>query len=195
MKDFNKLVKELDVVLKKFNPINYNKLQVPIEQKTLKILLNNIFVNDEDIFNLFCWRNGIDESQSPVTIFKSQSRMLPIQEIVQLYEEKLFEEFTGMPNMIPLFLGFDTDWFLYNNNAGANHGKIHLYSVPLLSIDNPAPYYDSMSSMLQTNIVCYEEKAIFLNGKTNEIEEDIDAIVEIYKRINPISNFYNREDW
>jgi hypothetical protein len=195
MKSFSELLNEFNITLQKFNTLNYNKLRIALPSDKIDTLLKKIPILDEAVYDLYKWKNGVEKVYSLPMIFDFQSAMLSIQEMMELYEAKTFERWTEMNGLIPLFRSSEGECFLYNNNEGENYKKIHLYSVPLLSITEPAPYYDSLYTMFQTHIAYYEKRGFFFNPATNCIDEDIDLMVKIYEEFNPICDFYNQESW
>jgi hypothetical protein len=81
---------------------------------------------------------------------------------------------------------------LFNKNFGENYGKLHLYSVPLLSIETPYPYYDSISTMFETTIQQYKKGGLVYDKEKKYLFSNTEVNIEIYKKLNPLSDFYNQ---
>jgi hypothetical protein len=193
MKKFEITLNNFTNVLQKYNPVNYDHLQLPLPDKMIAEYLNTIGVKDEYVFTLYKWKNGVPDDFYNSMIFEFECTMLSLQEVKKCIEVYKVPS-PSQEGLIPLFSCGNDEYLLFNNNAGADYGKIHLFSVSLLSIDPAYAYYDSLQSMFETTIHLYETGGLSYDDKTNFLGNNIDISVNIYKRLNPISNFYETKD-
>lgn len=153
------LTQRLDALLREYNPVNYHKLQPPLPDDEIKSYLQKIGIDDENIFTFYKWKNGVspdEETRAMLFDFKLYSLSL---ENVLKYKKLYADDFDE--DHIMLFASpFDT-MFLFNMNCGEDYGKLHIHSVPLLSIEDPYSYYDTVETMLATNIRIYESGGFF----------------------------------
>jgi hypothetical protein len=193
MKKFEIILNNFTNVLQKYNPINYDYLQSPLPDKMIAEYLNTIGVKDEDVFSLYKWKNGVPDDFYNSMIFEFECTMLSLQEVKKCIEVYKVPSPT-QEGLIPLFSCGNDEYLLFNNNAGADYGKIYLFSVSILSIDPVYAYYDSLQSMFETTVQLYEVGGLHYDDKTNFLGSNIDISVNIYKQLNPISNFYETKD-
>ena len=192
MGKFKMLLEEFDNVLKEFNQFNYNQLQPPLADKEIERYLKSIDIEDEDVFSLYKWKNGIANGTGNSMIFKFETTMLSLENVVKFKNSNNLE--IENPNGFIMLFDNEEDCFLFNTNRGKDYGKLHLYSVPLLSIENPLPYFDSLSTMFETTILQYKKKALVYNIEEKFLDSNNDIGIEIYQSLNPLSDFYNNDD-
>ena len=53
MKNFSSLLKDLDEILKKYNPVNYNLLMPPLPKNEMNMFLEKLGIDDENVRLLF----------------------------------------------------------------------------------------------------------------------------------------------
>jgi hypothetical protein len=191
--NFENILKEFDTVLKQYNLTSYSKLQPPLSNEDRGAIFNSLEIIDNDIQSLYKWKNGVvDDTSAPILSFECS--MLSLESLIGYNKEGYLINEINTPGLLMLFDNQE-DGFLFNTNAGEDYGRIHLYCVSLLSIQNPRPYFDSLSSMLLTTIEQYQRKGLLFDETNNILSRDIDISVEVYNKYNPISNHYGREGW
>lgn len=182
---------EFEAVLKQYNPEGLESLEAPLLQKERESLFHELGVNDSDLREIFSWRNGCAEDKVEYTpMFEFSMVLCKLEDIVKYKKENIF----GVTEIDSLLLVFanQEEGFLFNYKKSEDYGRIHLYSVPLLSIDEPLPYYDSLTSMIKTHIEYYRLGILSYRQLNSYLEMDIDAGFDIYNKYNPISRFFDR---
>jgi hypothetical protein len=182
------LIAQLDATLRKHNLNNYAKLQAPLPEDEIAAYFERLGIDDADLRALYGWKNGFDFSHGIATtdkVFKfGMLRSLEQVEASLSYQ---------MPEEAGFIAIVSDDWgdsLSYNNHTGPDHGKIHLFSVSLLSIDPPYSLYDSVAAMLQTTIEAYSKGALKYDEKEDWLNEDIDLYHKIAKKLNKKSEYW-----
>ncbi len=184
MKNFEALLHDFEEILKKYNKVSYNKLQPALAEADIRILLQKVGIDDENVYTLYKWRNGVETSNlSDSMIFQFACSMLSLDEVNYYYKNNLPEH--DEDGLVTLFESPYGEVFLFNTNKGGDYGKIHLYSVSLLLIENPRTYYDSLSTMIETTINLYLKSGLIYDEKENFLDEDTAINIEIYEQYNP----------
>jgi len=192
MQNFKAVLEEFDETLKQYNKYNYDKLQPPLPNKEIKQLLTSIGIENDDVHALYQWKNGVSDEAGLSMIFSFESTMLSLKNVVNLKDNNNL----GFENIDGLVMLFDNaeDCLLFNSNSGEDYGKLHLYSVSFLSIENPYPYFDSLISMFETTIHQYQKGGLIFDTDLNFLKSNTEINIEIYRKFNPLSDFYNSEN-
>jgi hypothetical protein len=167
-------------------------LEAPLPKSTRDSLFTELGFYDQDLYDLYSWKNGCDFGNLTNTIFTFSTTLLKLETVVE-YKNRFPGNYLNFETLSVIFAN-EEDGFLFNSEEGEDYGKIHLYSVPMLSIDEPSPYFDSLESMLQTTIVMYKEKALYYDSKSIFLEENVKLEIEIYKRYNPKCRYYDANE-
>jgi hypothetical protein len=192
MNAFKILLEKFDAILREYNPVNYEKLQEPLSRAEIERYLNCAKIEDEDFRLLLTWKNGFDFSHATCLdsrIFKSGA-LLSLEDITGM--TKASKEIWAS-SFIPLITDGSGDFILFNNNKDAGYGKLHLYSVGLLFIEDPISCYDSIYSMVETTIAAYEQGIILYNEADDWLETDIGAYWDMAKKYNKSSEYWKLE--
>lgn len=189
--NFESLIIKFEETLKKYNPRNYEKLQPPLPDGQINYYLDKLHLNYPEMKLLFGWKNGVNLSKG---IYKSDmifdmGTLLSLEDMVLSSEEFPHEN----PHLIPLARDIAGDGLLINNEAGKDYGRIYLYSVALLSIDDPSSCYDSIFSLLKTTIGAYETEALKYDYEEDYLDMDTTKFWEIAKELNPQSDWWKLE--
>lgn len=189
MNSFKVLLKKFDSVVKKHNPVNYEKLQKPLYENTISDYLKGLDINDETFRLLFKWKNGFDftHGDDPRNQIFDFGALLSLERILKL--EKLGLDI-WKKTFVPIISSGDGDYILFNNKRGENYGKLHLYSAALLFIENPISYYDSIYTMIETTIEAYEKKILVYDPKNNWLNDNVKDFHTLAKRINKRSDYW-----
>lgn len=185
------LLRELESLLVTKNELGFNALKVPLPEKQRKSLIDSLDFFDQALYDLYSWRDGCSSGNLSKPIFDFDTTLFALQDVVKYKSECPFGPFSS--KKLLLIFASEEDGLLFNHQEGFEYGKIHLYSVPMLSIENPKPYYDSLLTMLQTTIAFYENDIFTYNVKTNFIEKDMDKGIDIYNRYNPLCRYYDND--
>ena len=139
----------------------------------------------DELIELYQWRNGLGFKDIPVgrLIFGIEGVFYPLQESL-----KIFNEF-GEADWIKYFPVFSDDAFLIQLNKEAkDYGRICIHS-PALIINEPQSYFDSLSTMIETCIICFRNG--FFSYDTNGFfEQDYDKSLEVARNLNPNSDYW-----
>lgn len=192
MKSLDILLEEFDHTLKKFNEVNYNKLQEPLADSIIAKHLINLEMVDENFRFLYKWKNGIRAKYGAALnddIFKFGA-LLSLEHVEDHYSHAMESEIWSK-KFIPIVNDGDSAHLLFNNERGSDYGKIYLYCVPMLYIDDPISYYDSIYSMIETTSLAYKERAMVYNASLDCLDIDSEKFHSIGENLNPNSAFWN----
>ena len=189
MNSFKLLLEKFDVTLRKYNLDNYKKLQPPLPENEIDNYLNELGVKNENFKLLFRWTNGFDCSQGEKTRSKIFDRgaLLSLEYITELTNDDID---IWKKTFVPLVSTGDGDYLLFNNKKGKDYGKLHLYSVAALFIDNPVSFYDSIYAMIETTIKAYEKKILVYDANENWLDENFEEFHKLGKKYNKLSDFW-----
>jgi hypothetical protein len=192
MEPFNVLLARLDSVLKKFNPVNYERLYPPLPPERLSAVFGQLECDDEDMRTLFSWKGGFDPELNPkqrCMIFDFNSYLCSPDSMVYLLEDNEDDPRWVGP-YLPLLRDDTGQFLIFNNTPGKEHGKIHLYSSSLGFIDEPISYYDSIPAMIETTIQAYEQGALVYDDAKDWLRKDRQKLAGISKAINRQSEYW-----
>lgn len=182
------LIEKFDITLRQYNPKNYAKLQPPLSNGEIDSYFERLEINHPDLHLLYEWKSGFDFSNGIGTnefIFEF-GMLCPLNEVEDFLEVQMPEH----NKFLAIVSDIAGDCFYFNNNQGPDYGKIHLYSVSMLSIDPPYSYYDSVSAMLETTIEGYESKALWYNDSDETLDIDFNLYYKIARKINKKCEFW-----
>jgi hypothetical protein len=190
MNSFKRLLLQLDEALQKYNPFNYKKLQDPLPSREIDEYMNKLEVDDENFKMLYAWKNGVKARYGAG--MRDQIFDFGALVSVQYLLEDSLETQTNpwTKNFIPIIINGDGAALLFNNENGENFGKLHLYCVPLLFIEEPISYYDSIEAMIITTLESYEKKILHYDERENWLNENIDEFYKLAANYNPNSDYW-----
>ena len=146
----------------------------------------------EEVYDLFIWKNGI-QHQGINSI--AQLLLFPVgipftlAEAAHDYDLLSVTKQFFSPNYFPLFYGDNDDILLIDLDRDSDtYKKICLYSAALMGEGDPITMFDSFSSMLETALVCYDQKAFWINYDRLEVNND--AHYRIGSDLNPNSEYW-----
>lgn len=183
MESFKELINKFDFTLRKYNPVNYKKLQVSLTNREIDLYLNKLQIENGYFKNLFEWKNGFDLKKSlhsPLEIFDFGA-LLPLETILNFEVNNSWNL-----KLVPLISSGDGDYILYNKE----NGQLHLFSAALLLIDEPISYYDSIYTMIKSTIKAYEIKVFNFNKKNNWLDVNFGEFHKIASELNPKSQYW-----
>jgi len=139
----------------------------------------------EELIDIYEWKNGVQYENVPTgkLRFGVQGVFYPLKESLEIYELSK-EEF---PMYFPLF---SDDTYLVNLDRNSEgFGIVYIYCPPL-QILTPKSCFDSITSMIDTQIACFAE-GIYSYDDEDFFSEDIDRAFEISKKMNPLCEYWS----
>jgi len=188
MESFKEILENFDKTLRTYNPNNYSILQPPLPNQEIDRLLDELRLNHPDIKELFKWKNGAATSNglSKKDDIFGFGILFPLESILDWTRHYPRDN----PRHITIIGDWNGDALLFNNEEGEDYGKIHLFSVSLLSIDDPYSYYDSPYSMLETTIRAYETGIFEYIDEEARLKRDKKRFRLLAKSLNPGSSYW-----
>ncbi len=193
MRELNKLIKEFEATLKKYNLLNYEKLYNPLPEENLNNYLNQLGINDTRFKELFQWRNGFDIDINPNNICQifEMDTFLSLETIARKMavneNYKLWAAF-----FIPLMANSTGEYILFNSNFNSSsYGQLYLYSESLL-IFEPVSCYDSISSLINITIVAYKEGIFKYDPIDDWLDINILKYNELARRLNKDAKYWTQ---
>jgi hypothetical protein len=176
MEPFEILLREFDAVLRKYNPSNYAKLQDPLPDEQIEEFMKANGITEEAFRMLYQWKNGINYLKSPRCFITDEGAFISIESIARFIKQPA-EDSSWKSSFIPLMMDNDGAALLFNNEKGEDYGRIHLFSVAALHIDEPISIYDSIETMVQTYVDAYKQGDFVYSAEYG----DLDIEDEYYK--------------
>lgn len=195
MPSMTKIFTLFDHTLKKYNRTNYARLSDPLSNEEMISYIEKIQVTNDDFKSFYTWKNGFDYMKNPSVdcqIFDFGAP-LPLQEMVATIIADKAENHQWNDQFIPLITETTGQYLMFNNCPGDDYGKIHLYSPSLLYVDDPISYYDSIQTMIQTMIVCYENGIVFYNKAEDWLEINFEGYWNLGTQYNPRSDYWKKK--
>jgi hypothetical protein len=189
MLEFKKILEKFDKTLQKYNPQNYAKLQPPLPTQEIDIFLDKLNLTHPDFRMLYEWKNGVDLSgglaaKDDIFGFGVLFPLASVLDFVEKYPHK-------NPHMISMIGDINGNGLLFNNDRqSVDYGKIFVFSVSLLSIDDPYSYYDSLSAMLETLTKAYQTGIYKYDDFDDSLEIDGHRFWDMAKKLNPGSTYW-----
>ncbi len=192
MASFQSLLQVFDVTLQKYNPINYAALKPPLPKKEVEVYMESWGVKDKNLKDLLCWKNGFDFRGRIQNCIFEWGALLSVEKMnhyIKDYDTEPEVTVDGKRIFICITENGSGDALLYSLQK-EKYGKIHLFSVALLYIQEPISYYDSLSSMIATEIEAYEKGAYKWNSENGWLDIDTTKFFSIAKALNPQSDYW-----
>jgi len=187
------LLNTLEQTLQTVHPGIVQKLNEGLSKTEIdKVAASAQVTFTDEVYDLFTWKNGIQH-----TDFRSTGQLLlfpkgspfTLLEAAHDYDLLSITKHFFEPNYFPLFCGGDENILLIDLDEDSNTYKtISLYSPPLLGNTSPMTIYDSFSSMLETAIAGYAQKAFWIDQDSLQVNND--AYYDIASNLNPISQYW-----
>jgi len=182
------LLAELDTVLRKYNIVEYTKLQPPLPDEEIDKYFEEFGIEDEDLKALYQWKDGEQAD--------SYSKLMKNGGIQSLQEVKKYLSFDKLydTDLLEIISDNGEEALLFNKREGPHYGKLYFYSVPCLYIEHPISYFDSINAMLRTTIEAYKEGAYQYDDKARWLNIDRSKFATIAKKININSRYWTKHD-
>jgi len=179
------ILKKLEKFFTDQHSIGFAQLQDGISQVEIeeRIAPFNLSFPPE-VFELFKWKNGIKESSDETIV---DSLLFPwgimesMDRLVDVYKSFTSEGYFSK-EYFPLFTSGGGDYILVNCNKDDDFYRyVYWHSLALYGTELDARY-DSLSTLLQCVLECFEAGAYYFEGGALEIKEDLaDSILEKYQ--------------
>jgi len=193
----NKL-EEVFIVLNNYNLPVVKLLQEPLSKTEIEKSVNKIQVKlHEDILNLYQWKNGVDDSWE---FFLSSSWIFPgagfysLKRTIEVYHEFAGSDEFWTNSKFMVFESGAGDMLIMECDVNSNYyGMIYQYNLGATNYEVMITKYDSLTSLLDTIIKCYNEKIYSIDPLkgVNRINYDFYLReVEISKEYNPKSEYW-----
>lgn len=186
---FKKLLLELEHTLYSKNLKGLEALESPQPKVNRDNLFRELGFFNQDLYDLYSWKNGCSFGNLSNPIFTFSTTLLKLEEVVK-FKNRYPDDELNFENLLLIFAN-EEEGLLFNTEEGQNYGRLHLYSVPMLSINEPVCYYDSLLSMLQTTIAMYKDNAFWYDYNSSFLNTNVDQSIEIYKMYNPKCKYYD----
>jgi hypothetical protein len=179
------LLNSLDQILLEKHPLWAEGAKPGLtEQEVREYLQSEALPEKEELVQFYMWHNGVDLMQPELDITKFGS-FIGMEDALRVYRYFIEEEANPWAKqMFPL--SWD-DSLLF----GLNDGVIYLYAPSLLVIE-PESVYDSMETLLITQITLLEQ-GVIRYSKKGEDKVDFKKMSEISKQINPNSIYWKKD--
>ena len=193
MGNFKSLLAEFEGVLKKYNPENFSRLEGPLPEPEINGYLKTIGINDDDFNTLYQWTNGFDIRSGDFCEVTCWGTFLSLEYIVfSVTELGPLHRQGWPPHFIPFMADYDEQFLLFNNESGPDYGKIHLFSVSEFSIQDPFSIFDSLLTMVQSDIEAYKRGIYTYLPGDDMMECDYKKYREMARPLNKGSIYWNR---
>ncbi|HVX51819.1 MAG TPA: SMI1/KNR4 family protein [Chitinophagaceae bacterium] len=194
MKQLKELLVEFeDALIKAQCPI-LKKLKAGHDAVFVKELLNRWNIQNGGLTTLYSWKNGLmnmaDSVIGEIELFPNGS-MLPLEEAEEVYNIYTQEESYWDKNLFPIFTNGGGDYLLYDvDNKSPTYEMIFLYAPSLLLDEKPQTKYDSLESLIETQIQCLNNDSYNFDSK-GIYDIDYDLLYEISAKHNPKSKYWD----
>jgi hypothetical protein len=188
MEPFEILLREFDAVLRKYNPSNYAKLEDPLPDVQIDEFMKANGITEKAFRMLYQWKNGVDFYKPYRCELTEWGVLLSIESIARSIKRQA-EASSWKSSFIPLIRDNDGAALLLNNEMGGDYGRIHLFSVSLLHIDNPISIFDSIETMVQTYVEAYKSGALLYSDEFGDLDVE-DEYYAIGRELNKQSKYW-----
>jgi hypothetical protein len=181
------LLEEFDFTLKKHNKIAYEKLEQPLPKSVILNTLKEFgLAQDKDLNKLYNWKSG--------TKVECKFHMMKFGNLLNFSEVKELVAYNSDydPALIPI-IGEGDAYLLFNSKKGQHYGKLYLFCPSLLYIQYPISCFDSISTMLETNINAYRQN-IYTCDIDGTLIYDLDLFSDLARKYNKVSTFWRDHD-
>lgn len=183
----------LGEVIGQFHPALMQQLQPGLSPGDIDKLIASARVQlTAELYTLFSWKNGVVTfADIPLETFQIFPMGIPysLANAVDTYRTDSLQQHQFETNYFPLFYSGYGDIFLYNlDESSPTYEMISLYSPELLGKNTLETIYDSLSSLLETVIACYEKKIFWIDQGV--LKFDSDAHYKVASELNSNSYYW-----
>lgn len=187
------LLAVLEQTLNQYYPALAGKLNAGLSDSEIDKVASVYELNfTGEVYDLFSWKNGVQhegaDSTNQLLIFPN-GIPFTLPEAAHNFDMLSVTKHFFEPNYFPLFSGGDNDLLLIDlDRDSSTYKMISLYSPSLLGNSDPVTIYDGFSSLLETVISCYRQKAFWIDQDCLQVDND--AYNSIAGNLNPNSQYW-----
>ncbi len=173
----------------------YQRLQPPLEKTTVLAYFEKWQIEDENLMDIFMWRNGIENDNTLPRNFSYNFTgfgVLPTLDYVDQLMKMEENHLIWKPSYFPIIVSFTGDFFLYEADKNSTeYGMLFLQCPTFGNVgDFVVSYYDSIEKMIVTINECFEAGALIYDESEMELKENVKSIFKIAKKNNPKSEYW-----
>jgi hypothetical protein len=179
---------ELEQILIGFKPSPIDYLQNGIEENEIRESFNSINFTKlpDDLIDFYKWKNGTCFKDIPTgkLNFGINGVFISLNDCLDMYVHNLSENLYTA-TFFPIFSD-DTHLINLDKNS-SSFGGIFIYS-PSLLINEPTLCFDSLYTMIETLLVCFQSKIFWYEDGI--FEYDVIEAWNISAKLNPKSEYW-----
>jgi len=193
MKQLKELLTDFENALVKAKCPILQKLKAGYDAMFVNELLNRLHIQNDALATFYGWRNGImnmaDGLIGEMELFPN-GIILSLEESENIYtlytQDQVWEKI-----FFPIFTNGGGDYFLYDvDDKSPTYEMIFLYAPSLLLDEKPQTIYDSLESLIETQIQCLNNDAYNFDSKGID-NIDYDLLYDISAKCNPKSKYWD----
>ncbi|WP_269226671.1 SMI1/KNR4 family protein [Flavobacterium eburneipallidum] len=184
------------VLVEKGNPI-VNSMEEPKDYDELFELITNYkFSFSKDFIDFYLWKGGLKSTllfteeafDCELTAF---GNFFEIDGLLSFFTmERISKTLPYENKFLAFFLNSSGDRVIIDlKEKSKTFGKIFIFSPSITLSSKPMQIFDSVESMVDTIIECYQKEAYKISNGKLEIDYDLES--EIAQAINPHSEFWD----
>lgn len=170
--------------------------EIGLDRKNIELKISDSgLIFSEDIYDLYQWHNGLKRE---VLEYKTLGEMRLFGYAIFHDFDIAYQEYLAYSNanywdkyLFPLFGSGGGDYYLIDCNKNSkSFSQLFYFSPGDPDFQGVISIYDSLNSLISTIIECYRTKVYYLD-EDKCLETNYSAELEISKRLNPKSEFWN----
>ncbi|MBN9385090.1 MAG: hypothetical protein J0H74_30320 [Chitinophagaceae bacterium] len=190
---FDNLLKEFSLVLQSQDAPILKRLNDGIPPEQVKTTFEHRWF-PEEVFQLYNWHDGTDLEEDAVIgelwMFKAGAFMSSSR-AMQCYKRRAGEDDYWDAYKFPLFESRGGEYYLIDNKKNSTTaGMIFWHSIGAVDFDTIISKYDSLGTLFETILRCFQQGAYSYNKTTRILEFDFDLERRITRELNPGSAYW-----
>jgi hypothetical protein len=195
----NSLLQKLGNLYSEFERVKsplVNFLQPGISTDYINKEIKNIgIVLPPEVYQLYSWKNGTNNEKKPLGakwMFPG-GKFANIEDSVSAYHYYAGKDGIWKKQMFMLFMSGGGEMYLIDCNKNAvSYGMILRHSIGAVDTAVLTTVYDSLESLIDTLLACYQEDAFFYAEEFNTmvLQANFEKAVKISRKINPKSDLW-----
>lgn len=172
------LLKTLEQTLQQFHPALLQRMNSGMSKDEIDRLAAKYQVSlTDDMYDLFMWKDGMTREENmaigPLLIFPNGAP-LSLADAANSYDLLSLTKHLFETNYFPLFSGDNGNLLLIDLDADSPTFKsISLYSPGPMGSATPMTIYDNFPMMIETVIMCYQQKAFWVDQDVLQVNSDM----------------------
>lgn len=184
------------LLIEKGNPILKSMEEPRDYDELIELITNYKFSFLKDFVDFYSWKGGLNSA----LLFKEEAFDYELSSFGNFFEisgmlsfftmERISKTLTYEKKYFPFFFNSSGDRIIIDLiEKSKTFGKIFIFSPSITMSPKPMQIYDSIESMIDTLIECYQNGAYKVaNGK---LEIDFDLESKTAQKFNPLSEFWD----